>query len=272
MTPRPAVTAPAASALAAAVPAAPHAASAREQLVRHATAIFATKGYAAASTREICDAAGVNVAAIHYYFGDKEGLYREALLRPIAEVTAAFGRFDDPTLPFEAAMTMFLAPFIDPGQDRGAGGADAAFEADVMKLHLREMLEPSAAFREIVDQVIAPAHRALSQLIARHCGVARPDDDIHQLGFAMVAMANDYCMSREFMKMLAPGVLNRPQARQRILDRLVGYARALLDHEIARRREAAPPARAKSRTSPNRSLESRHVPTPAKSSPRKPRR
>jgi AcrR family transcriptional regulator len=269
MTPRPASSAPAAA------PAAPHAASAREQLLRHATAIFAAKGYAAASTREICDAAGVNVAAIHYYFGDKEGLYREALLRPIAEVTEAFGRFDDPTLPFEAAMTMFLAPFIDPGQDiagDAASAAQTAFDADVMKLHLREMLEPSAAFREIVDQVIAPAHGALSQLIARHCGVARPDDDIHQLGFAMVAIANDYCMSREFMKMLAPGVLDRPQARQKILERLVGYARALLDHEIARRREAAPPARTKPRTSPNRSLESRHVPTPAKTSPRKPRR
>jgi hypothetical protein len=37
------------------------------------------------------------------------------------------------------------------------------------------------------------------------------------------------------MKMLAPDVLNRPQAMKTILDRLVGYSRALLDHEIGRR-------------------------------------
>jgi AcrR family transcriptional regulator len=263
MTPRPLASAPVA-----AVPAAPHAPSAREQLVRHATAIFAAKGFAAASTREICDAAGVNVAAIHYYFGDKEGLYRQTLLGPIAEVIEAFGRFDDQALPFEQAMRMFLAPILGVAAD----DKDAALEAQVMKMHLREMLEPSAAFREVVEQTILPAHQALAGILARHCGLAAPDDDIHQLAFALVAMANDYCMSREFMKLLAPGVLDRPQANEKILERLVGYARALLDHEIARRREAAPRARAKPKTSPHRTLESRHVPTPAKTSPRKPRR
>jgi AcrR family transcriptional regulator len=91
--------------------------SAREQLISHATRIFAAKGYAAATTREICDAAGVNIASIHYYFGDKEGLYRAALLQPIKEMTAAFGRFDDPSLSFEQAMRMFLGPFVVPSTD-----------------------------------------------------------------------------------------------------------------------------------------------------------
>jgi AcrR family transcriptional regulator len=235
-------------------------ASARQALVRHATAIFAAKGYAAASTREICEAAGVNVAAIHYYFGDKEGLYRETLLGPIEEVIAAFGRFDDPALPFEDAMRMFMAPVLGVAAD----DRDAALEAQVMKMHLREMLEPSAAFREVVAQTILPAHQALAGILARHCGLRGPDDDIHQLAFALVAMANDYCMSREFMKLLAPGVLDRPRANEKILERLVGYARALLDHEIARRREAAPSARAKQTTSRTRTLKSRHVPASKK--------
>jgi TetR/AcrR family transcriptional regulator, regulator of cefoperazone and chloramphenicol sensitivity len=221
---------------------------AREELVRHATTIFAAKGFSAASTREICDAAGVNVAAIHYYFGDKEGLYRETLLRPIAEVIEALGRFDDPALTFEEAMRMFFAPIL------GVAGseADAAFDAQVMKLHLREMLEPSSAFREVVGQTIVPAHRALAGMLARHCSLDQPDDDIHQLAFALVAMANDYCMSREYMLMLAPGVLDRPQAHEKILERLVGFARALLDYESARRRMAAQPARtaARQRTTP----------------------
>jgi hypothetical protein len=45
-------------------------------------------------------------------------------------------------------------------------------------------------------------------------------------------------MSREFMKLLAPEVLTRTRAMERILDRLVGYSRALVDHEIARRRSS----------------------------------
>ena len=203
---------------------------AREQLLAQATRIFAAKGYAAATTREICDAAGLNIASIHYYFGDKEALYRAVLLRPIKETTTAFGPFDDPALTFEQAIRMFLAPIVTPS----AGELDTA----VMRIHLREMMEPSDVFREITAQAIAPAHNLLAATIARHCGLAETDADIHQLAFAMVAMAHDYCMSREFMKVLAPGVLDRPRAMELILDRLVGYCRALLDHEVERRRSA----------------------------------
>lgn len=209
--------------------------SARDRLLRQATAMFAVKGFTAASTREICEAAGVNIASIRYYFGDKEGLYRETLLGPITEVIHAFGRFDDPELSFEEAMRMFLAPILGVA----SGHKDPSVQVQVMKLHLREMLEPSPAFRQVVEQTILPAYQALSGMLARHCGLRRPDDDIHQLAFALVAMANDYCQSREMMKLLAPGVLDRPRALEQVLDRLVGYAHALLDHEVGRRQRTA---------------------------------
>ena len=43
---------------------------ARTRLLAEASHIFSEKGYAKASTREICVAAGLNPAAIHYHFGD----------------------------------------------------------------------------------------------------------------------------------------------------------------------------------------------------------
>ena len=67
-------------------------ARARERLLLEATRIFAEKGFARASTREICQAAGQNVAAIHYYFGDKAGLYRAALVRPIVTTSEQLER------------------------------------------------------------------------------------------------------------------------------------------------------------------------------------
>ena len=203
-------------------------ATARDQLLRHALRIFSERGFNGASTREICEAAGVNVASIHYYFGDKEGLYREVLLRPITRFTGRLQGFDDPALPLEASMRMLLAPFI-------ATSEDAEQDRAVMRLQLREMLEPGAVFRDVVERSIVPHHNALARLLARHVGVARPDEAIHQLAFALVAMANDYCMSREFMNLLAPSVLNRSDADRHILDRLVGYSVALVQHEIDRR-------------------------------------
>jgi AcrR family transcriptional regulator len=204
-------------------------AQAREALIAHGTRIFATKGFAAASTREICHAAGANVAAIHYYFGDKEGLYRAVLTAPIEAIGDQFEGFDDPALPLQDAIRRVLRPFVAMALD---ADADALH---VQRLHLREALEPSMVFRDVVDRVVVPLHNALAALLARHCGLATADEGIHQLAFAITAMANDYCVSREFIRLLAPQVLKRHDAAERIVDRLVGYSTALLAQEIASR-------------------------------------
>ena len=41
--------------------------------------MFAERGVAATSIRELAQEAGVNVAAVNYHFGDKETLYLETL-------------------------------------------------------------------------------------------------------------------------------------------------------------------------------------------------
>ncbi len=49
------------------------------RIVTTATRFFADKGYDGTSVKDICDAAGVNIAAIHYHFGSKENLYRHII-------------------------------------------------------------------------------------------------------------------------------------------------------------------------------------------------
>jgi AcrR family transcriptional regulator len=202
-------------------------AHAREQLLLHATRIFAEKGYAAAATREICQAAGVNVAAIHYYFGDKEALYREVLTAPLTAVAERFARCEEPGLTFAQAIRHVLEPFVRMALDERA--------RPIQRLHLREALEPSTVCRELVDRVVVPLHNALVRLLARECRLAQPDDALHQLAFAIVALANDYAMSRDFVRMIAPSLLDGDDAVERIVERLTGYAEAMLAHEIARR-------------------------------------
>jgi len=59
----------------------------RERLLDVATELFARKGYAASTTREIVAAAGVTKPVLYYYFKSKEGIYLELLER-------AFQRFE----------------------------------------------------------------------------------------------------------------------------------------------------------------------------------
>ena len=51
----------------------------RQKILNTAGAQFADKGYKGTTIREICRKAGVNVASVNYYFGDKETLYREVV-------------------------------------------------------------------------------------------------------------------------------------------------------------------------------------------------
>ena len=68
----------------------------RERIILNAEKVFAQKGYAAASIRELCEATGVNRALIYYYFVDKADLYRaviahgDALLLQIAREAQAY--------------------------------------------------------------------------------------------------------------------------------------------------------------------------------------
>jgi AcrR family transcriptional regulator len=48
----------------------------RKGILRAAEESFASSGYTAATTREMAARAGVNVATLHYHFGDKRSLYR----------------------------------------------------------------------------------------------------------------------------------------------------------------------------------------------------
>jgi AcrR family transcriptional regulator len=58
----------------------------RERLLAGATELFASKGYAATTVREIVERAGVTKPVLYYYFRSKEGIYLDLMREP-------FGRF-----------------------------------------------------------------------------------------------------------------------------------------------------------------------------------
>jgi AcrR family transcriptional regulator len=59
----------------------------RQRLLDRATELFARKGYASTTVREIVAAAGVTKPVLYYYFRNKEGLYLELMKE-------AWSRFD----------------------------------------------------------------------------------------------------------------------------------------------------------------------------------
>ena len=61
----------------------------RQQILDVALKLFAHKGYAAATVREIVDTVGITAPSLYYYFGNNEGLYMELMQTHCARIDQA---------------------------------------------------------------------------------------------------------------------------------------------------------------------------------------
>ena len=121
----------------------------RQRLLAAAEAVFAEKGFDAASIREISTEAEVNLASIKYYFGDKEGLYIEAV-KYAHQCTSAEGPL--PEFPAGLKAVDKLKLFIREMVSRMHGPA----RPSSMKLMMREMAHPGKAAHVVVQEFIQP--------------------------------------------------------------------------------------------------------------------
>jgi len=202
---------------------------ARERLLMAALRLFADQGFARTSTREIAQAAGANVAAIRYYFGDKEGLYRAAFTEPMGSARDDIALYDQPGLSLECSLAVFIGTFLEP-MKLGDELLDRC-----MRLHWREMLEPTALWREEVEHGLRPAHEALVRVLCRHLGLKRDDDEVHRLAFAIVALPMQQYVCRELVERFRPALLDGDAAIEASAERLTDYALAMVEAEARRR-------------------------------------
>jgi AcrR family transcriptional regulator len=68
----------------------------RREILKAAEESFAASGFVGATTRQVAARAGVNVATLHYHFGNKENLYRAVLDAAVAGEIAEPARLDSP--------------------------------------------------------------------------------------------------------------------------------------------------------------------------------
>jgi AcrR family transcriptional regulator len=101
----------------------------RRLLLDAALEEFAAKGYAGARVQDIANRAGVNKQLISYYFGGKEGLYRELGQRWLEHEA----EFNDPEISLEELLLRYLRDSLD--DPRGARlNAWAGLTGDVVEI------------------------------------------------------------------------------------------------------------------------------------------
>ena len=143
----------------------------KSRLLRVAERLFAEHGFDGVSVRQLTAAAGVNLAAVNYHFGSKEGLLAaifEERCRPMNEERLRrLGDCDErATRPpmLEQIIAAFIAPALASSADRGGGRA--AFT------RLRATL--SVEHNEVARTLITRYFDATSQRFVSALGKAVP--------------------------------------------------------------------------------------------------
>ncbi|HWQ91245.1 MAG TPA: transcriptional regulator CecR [Clostridia bacterium] len=174
---------------------------ARVRLLAAALRVFADKGLRGASVREIAREAGQNVAAIAYYFGSKEKLYR-ALMEGLArEVHIRVGD---------------VVEEIQALRERGNGTpADGVrlFQAFLRTVYLRllsrseavefgrlvvpEQLAPTAGFEILYDQAFRQLHEALCFTVGLAIGLDPRDKETIVRTHMLMGQVYFFAMTRE---------------------------------------------------------------------------
>jgi TetR/AcrR family transcriptional regulator, regulator of cefoperazone and chloramphenicol sensitivity len=131
----------------------------QQRLIEAAQQVFAEKGFKAASIREICKLAGANIAAVNYYFGDKERLYIEAVkYANTCTQGLPFPDWAPDTPPVEK-----LGDFIRVMVTRMMQPQSPAS----LQLMMRELAQPTAACVEVVRDHIQPMAEKLGAVLAQ---------------------------------------------------------------------------------------------------------
>jgi AcrR family transcriptional regulator len=170
----------------------------RERIVDAAGELFAERGFDGTTVRDICQAADANVAAVNYYFGDKQRLYVEAVVR------AHQWRMERVTLPEWSANTtreQKLADFIKTFIRRVRSGPGDTWHT---RLVMREIGNPSAACAELVQSSIRPQFEILLSIL----GELLPDEtDIEKLRLTAFSIVGQ-CLFYHFADPVIRNLLN----------------------------------------------------------------
>lgn len=169
--------------------------SARQRILQTAGPLFARVGFQAATVREICDAAQVNLASINYYFGDKNGLYLELVKLAKEEQERVFPYREFP-LPQDPEQR--LRDFIRVILSRLAIGSSGNWQVQLL---VREFLRPGEATRNIVEAHFRPYFEMLMETVRQITNGRLSDSKLYQVGFSIIGQCLHYRLAGPIVQM-----------------------------------------------------------------------
>lgn len=195
--------------------------STESALLKAATELFVTRGYAATSIRAITDRAGVNLGAVTYHYGTKDALYQAvaaSLLEPFRNHVATTAQA--PGVPLDRLESLVRAVF------------------EYLHAHPelpRFIVQQLAGVRPVppaVQSALEANHRVIAELISdgQRDGTIR-QGNARLLALSVVAQPIWMTVVREFLQQTVGVDQDDPRTRAEVIDTAMRFVRAgLADH------------------------------------------
>jgi TetR/AcrR family transcriptional regulator, regulator of cefoperazone and chloramphenicol sensitivity len=197
----------------------------RHKLLMAAGEIFAEKGFDKATVREICQSAQVqNIAAVNYYFGDKERLYNESVKH------AHQVQIDEIPLPQWEANTPAaekLRGFVHTMVARLTGDSWLPWQEHLM---MREVANPTSAVVELVQQFIRPHFELLLSILNEMVPPQTTTVARHQIAFSIIGQCLHYKVARHIVKLLVGATESDTYTPEELADHITRFSLAAIQN------------------------------------------
>ncbi len=159
-----------------------------QKIIDAAIPLFAKKGFAGVSVKELAEAAGVNIALISYYFGGKENLYMTIMKMEFELLSNLIDRVSSESCSPVERIKIFTREIIILHKKN----------PDIEILIYSEIMNPTACYESVVKQGIDQVHHFLKTCItaAIAIGQFRPDIKPDCASIALISTIHFYLFTR----------------------------------------------------------------------------
>ena len=172
----------------------------RAHLLDTAGHVFAERGFAGTTSKEICARAGTPLASVNYHFGSRDALYEAVLIEAhrqligLEELVALTQGLGTP----EARLRAVVAHLVALATNRTAPWG--------FRVMLRELLSPSPAIPALIEKAVRPKAKLVLGLMAEYLNLP-PQHPVVQRGvmFTVLPCIAMMVAPKEMPARLLPG-------------------------------------------------------------------
>jgi TetR/AcrR family transcriptional regulator, regulator of cefoperazone and chloramphenicol sensitivity len=179
----------------------------RLHILQVAGQLFAAKGFERTTSREICSAAGSNLAAVNYHFGSRDGLYEAVLVEAHGQIVGIddLESISRSGASPEAKIRELIALIV--------GRSSATNLPWGLRVLVREFMSPSTHVNALLKQAVLPKLSIVLTMVAEFLGVPQEHPLVQRaLAFVVLPCIMLVVAPRPVLRQALPALLCEPAA------------------------------------------------------------